>query len=140
MPGETVKVAADRLYSIEHIWVKAEGDQATIGISDKFQLLLEIISNLTLQPVGATIERYDSFGLIEGLKLTTELVMPVSGTILSVNPLMAEVSETNVGPLNLDPYGEGWMITIRLTNAAELNDLLTPEAYVTRIAKGQAEA
>jgi len=140
VPGATVKVAPDRLYSIEHIWVKQVNDnEARLGITDKIQALMEAVISISLPKQGATIARGDTFGFVEGYKMNMDLICPVSGTITSINPAMAEVKETELGPINLDPYGKGWILTVKLTRPEELSDLLEAEQYII-LTVGTAEA
>jgi glycine cleavage system H protein len=131
VPGATVKVAPDRLYSLEHIWVRQTNDaEIRLGITDKIQALMEAVISISLPTAGASMVRGDAFGFIEGYKMNMDLICPVSGLVVSVNPAMAEVKETELGPINLDPYGKGWMLTVKLTKPEELNDLLEAEQYV----------
>ena len=131
VPGATVKVAAGRLYSPEHIWIEqGAANRVTLGITDKIQAIMEAVKTISLEPVGAAIKRNEAFGFIEGYKMNMDLICPVSGTIAVINPAMAEVKETEYSALNTDPYGKGWIMTLNLSNADELKDLLKAEEYV----------
>jgi glycine cleavage system H protein len=131
VPGTTVKVAADRLYSIEHIWVKPMSDnEVRLGITDKIQALMEAVKSISIPKSGAVIGQGDAFGFIEGYKMNMDLISPLSGTVLTTNPEMANVKETEYGPLNLDPYGKGWILAVSPSRPEELKSLLSVEAYI----------
>ena len=132
VPGTTVEVASDRLYSMDHIWVLPTSvKEAKLGITDKIQALMEAVKSVTIPKVGTDITRGEAFGFIEGYKMNMDLISPVSGTVSTINPEMANVKETEYGPLNLDPYGKGWMLSLKLLNEEEVQELLTPEEYIT---------
>jgi glycine cleavage system H protein len=136
VPGCTTKVASDRLYSIEHIWVKqGEGNQVTFGVTDKLQALMATIISISLMPNGTSFSQGDVFGYIEAYKMNVDLICPVSGTIVDSNPVLAKVSDNEMGPVNLDPYGAGWLANFSLTKPDELSGLLTPQDYVALTAK-----
>lgn len=112
-------------YSREHTWVRIDGDIATVGITDYAQDKLGEILSVELFPEDSAVEQGESFGVIESLKVTTELISPVSGEIIGVNEDLAD----DVGILNGDSYDTGWMITVRVRALEELDNLLDAEAY-----------
>ena len=112
-------------YSREHTWVRIDGDIATVGITDYAQDKLGEILSVELFPEDSAVEQGESFGVIESLKVTTELISPVSGEIIGVNEDLAD----DVGILNGDSYDTGWMITVRVRDLEELDNLLDAEAY-----------
>lgn len=115
----------DLLYSRDHTWARIDGDIATVGITDYAQDTLDEILSVELFPVDSPIEQGEPFGIIESLKVTTELISPVSGYIISVNEDLAD----DVGILNSDPYDTGWMITVEIRDLEEVDHLLDAEAY-----------
>jgi len=133
VPGCTSWVAMDRMYTIEHIWVKTIAeDKVVLGITDKMQLLMERIDSLQLTSEGGTVNRGEAFGFAEGDKLSIDLMAPVSGTVIQVNHDIWASAGYNTG-LSLvtgDPYFNGWMMVLELSNPAELADLVTPEYYM----------
>ena len=115
----------DLLYSREHTWTRIDGDIATVGITDYAQDKLDEVLSVELFPVDSTVEQGEPFGVIESLKVTTELISPVSGEIISVNEDLAD----DVGVLNSDTYDTGWMIVVEVKDLEELDNLLDAEAY-----------
>jgi len=112
-------------YTRDHEWVKIEGNQATVGITDFAQNQLGDIVFVDIQTEGEHIDVSEAFGTIEAVKTVADILMPLSGTVTQVNPELDESPQL----VNTDPYGEGWMIKIDLSNLDEVNDLLTAEAY-----------
>jgi glycine cleavage system H protein len=128
--GGDSKVATDRLYSIEHVWVKTiSGNLAVIGISDKLQMLISNIDHIVIPMVGDKVTRNQSFTYIEGGKMSVELPSPVSGEITDRNAIVLATNRAFLGPINTDPYVQGWMLVINLSNPEELKSLLTAEEY-----------
>ncbi len=126
------KVAADRLYSEEHIWVK-EVDPGIIvmGISDKFSAILYKPKALSLISVGSKLSKGESFGSIEASKMNADLLSPVSGTVVDVDTFLLETQMKGVfEPVVGDPYGQGWMIAVKLSNPEELAVLMTAAQYL----------
>jgi glycine cleavage system H protein len=115
----------DLLYSREHIWVRVEGDLATIGITDHAQEKLGEILSLDLPAVDSYVERDEPFGSIESAKAVIELISPVSGVVISVNE---EITD-EIGVVNSDPHDTGWMIIVDLEDPEELDDLLDVRGY-----------
>jgi len=120
---------ADLRYTPEHEWVRIEGDVATIGITDYAQSELGDIVFVELPAVNATTAQMQPFGTIEAVKTVSELFAPLSGTITEVNAKLADRAEL----INQDPYGEGWLIKIKLSNREEVGNLLSAEDYQKQI-------
>ena len=133
IPGSCTKIDADRLYSEEHIWVLSVADDIVVmGISDSFSMMLYNPNALSLASVGTIITKGEPFGSIEGQKLNADLSSPVSGTVIGVNTslLVPDILKSVFADAIGDPYGQGWMIAVRISNPAELKDLLTPGKYL----------
>jgi glycine cleavage system H protein len=113
------------LYTAEHEWIRIEGERCTIGITDYAQGELGDIVFAELPEPGDQIEQGEAFGTIEAVKTVEDLFAPVSGEVLEVHEELGE----DAAPINSDPYGEGWMIVVRITNGDELESLLSPQAY-----------
>jgi glycine cleavage system H protein len=116
---------ADLKYTKDHEWIKIEGDKATIGITDFAQKELGDIVYVDVNTVGETVDKDAVFGTVEAVKTVSDLFMPVSGEVLEVNKDIDSAPES----VNQDPYGKGWMIKIKLTNASETAGLLDVAAY-----------
>jgi glycine cleavage system H protein len=117
------------LYQDSHEWIRIEGDEATIGISDYAQSELNDVVYVELPEVGDSLEKGDEFGSVESVKAASELYMPVSGEIIAINGELEDSPER----VNEDAFGKGWMIRIRLMDAHELEDLLDAEAYQAQV-------
>lgn len=117
-------------YSKEHEWVKVEGDEAVIGITDHAQDQLGDVVYVELPPVGQQVEQFKTFGVVESVKAASDLYSPISGEVVAVNDALSKSPEK----VNEDPYSSGWMIRVRMKNPAELNNLLDAEAYEKEIA------
>ncbi|MGA9946311.1 MAG: glycine cleavage system protein GcvH [Candidatus Cybelea sp.] len=115
----------DLLFSKEHEWVKLDGNSATIGITDYAQNALGDIVYVELPKVGATIEQFANVGVIESVKAVSDLFTPMSGEVLEVN----EGLESDPAAVNREPYGAGWLLKLRLSDAAEAKTLLSPAEY-----------
>lgn len=113
------------LYTKDHEWVQAEGETAIIGITDYAQKELGDIVYIEVDTVGESLAKEETFGTIEAVKTVSDLFMPVAGEILEMN----ETLESQPDLVNRDPYGQGWIIRIKLSDASDLNDLLTPAQY-----------
>ncbi|GAC1613396.1 MAG: glycine cleavage system protein GcvH [Vulcanimicrobiaceae bacterium] len=113
------------LYSKEHEWVKVEGDTATIGITDYAQNSLGDIVYVELPKVGATISQFGNTGVIESVKAVSDLFSPVSGEVTQIN------SELEADPalVNREPFGQGWLFKVKLSNPNEQHHLLSPGSY-----------
>ena len=117
-------------YTKDHEWVLVEGDTATVGVTAFAQSELGDIVYVEVETLDETLDKEEVFGTIEAVKTVSDLFMPVSGEIIEFNDKL----ETNPEVVNEDPYGEGWMIKIKLSNADDLNDLLSPEEYQSEVA------
>jgi len=120
-------------YTKDDEWIRLEGEFAYIGITDYAQHELGEITFVDIDPdlVGETLEAEEEFGAVEAVKTTAELLMPVGGEILEVNETLAD--EENAKLVNTDPYGEGWMIKIKVNDVAEMDNLLDAAAYEEKI-------
>lgn len=116
---------ANLKYTKEHEWIRVEGDEAYVGITDYAQSELGEIVFVDINTEGETLAQDEVFGSVEAVKTVSDLNMPASGEVIEVNEALNDAPEK----VNNDPYGEGWMIKIRLTNAAELDTLMDAEAY-----------
>ena len=125
-----MNVPEDLRYSKEHEWVRVDGDTAVIGITDYAQDALGDVVYVDPPDVGAALSAGDSFGEVESTKSVSELYAPISGTVASVNADLSDEPEK----LNADPYGEGWICSVTIADAGELDGLLDPEAYQAFIA------
>lgn len=122
-------------YSREHEWVSVEdGDSGLIGISDFAQNELGDVVYVEVPEVGEKISKDDPFGAVESVKAVSDLYAPVSGTVTEVNAALPDTPEL----INDDPYGEGWIIKVAMSDPDELDDLMTPEEY-TVYCEGQQE-
>ncbi len=121
---------ADLKYTKDHEWVRIEGDTATVGITDFAQSELGDIVFVEIETVGENLAAEEVFGSIEAVKTVSDLFMPLSGEVVEINPKIEESPEI----VNDDPYGEGWMIKIKLDDASEAENLLSPEDYKETVA------
>jgi glycine cleavage system H protein len=118
-------IPAELRYTAEHEWVRSEGDNVSIGITDHAQDQLGDVVYVDLPPVGATVEAGAPFGEIESTKSVSDLFAPLTGTITARNDVLEDRPEL----LNSDPYGEGWLVKITPTDATETDSLLDAAAY-----------
>ena len=125
-------VPTDLRYTNDHEWVRVDGDEATIGITAYAADQLGDIVFVELPEVGRVLEAAAPFGVVESVKAVSDLYAPVAGEVLETNPALTANPEL----VNSDPLGEGWMIRVRLADAAELDDLLDAGAYDLLIAAG----
>jgi len=116
---------AELKYTKDHEWIKVNGNEATIGITDFAQKELGDIVYVDITALGETVAREQVFGTIEAVKTVSDLFMPVSGKVLEMNKGIDSAPET----VNNDPYGSGWLIKVSIDNTAELSDLLSADAY-----------
>jgi glycine cleavage system H protein len=116
----------DILYSEDHEWVRSEGDIVRVGITDYAQDQLGDITFVELPKIGETFELADEFGTLESTKAVSEMLIPVSGEILGINPALEESPEL----VNHDSYGEGWLVEIKPSNPNELNSLMSMADYM----------
>ena len=116
-------------YTKDHEWIRVEGKQAVIGITEFAQHELGDIVYVDVNSVGETIKHDDVFGTVEAVKTVSDLFMPLSGTVIEFNKKL----DTNPELVNSDPYGEGWMVKIELADDAQTESLLTADAYKTQV-------
>lgn len=116
-------------YTKEHEWLSMEGDIATIGISDHAQSELGDIVYVEVEIVGEHVVANAVFGTIEAVKTTSDLYMPVSGEILEFNARLNDEPEL----VNSDPYGDGWIVKVKVDNLTDLNNLMTSEVYENQL-------
>ncbi len=112
-------------YTKDHEWIRIEGDVAYIGITDHAQRELGDIVYVDIDTLDKDIAQHDVFGTVEAVKTVSDLYSPISGTVLEVNTKLADAPET----VNADPYGDGWIIKMSVQNPAEIEGLLSVEAY-----------
>ena len=120
-------------YTNDDEWIRLEGETAFVGITDYAQHELGDITFVDVDPdlVGETLDAQEEFGAIEAVKTTAELLMPVAGEILEVNEALAD--EENAKLVNTDPYGEAWIIKIKVSDPAEVDNLMDAAAYQAKI-------
>ncbi len=118
-------------YTSDHEWIRVEGNEAYVGITDYAQSELGEIVFVDVNTVGETVAKGETFGSVEAVKTVSDLNIPVTGEVLEFNETLNDQPEL----VNNDPYGEGWMIKIAIKDAAELNDLLDAAAYEALISK-----
>ncbi|MEI8116021.1 MAG: glycine cleavage system protein GcvH [Flavobacteriia bacterium] len=120
-----MNIPAELKYTKDHEWVKIEGDVAIVGITEFAQSELGDIVYVEIETIGETLNQEEVFGSVEAVKTVSDLFMPVSGEILEFN----EALEGNPELVNSDPYGEGWMIKVKLTDASQYDELLDAATY-----------
>ncbi|MCB0655511.1 MAG: glycine cleavage system protein GcvH [Saprospiraceae bacterium] len=122
-------------YTKEHEWIRIGTDNtAYVGITDFAQGELGELVYVEVETVGETVEKDDVFGTVEAVKTTSDLFMPVTGKILEFNPALDENDGDNPGLINEDPYEEGWIIRIEISDPSQLENLLDAAAYQDLIA------
>lgn len=124
-----VELPDDLRYTADDEWVRVDGDEATVGISAFAQDQLGDIVYVELPQVGQTVARGDAFGTIESVKALSDLHAPLSGEVTARNDALVDAPEL----VNSSPYGDGWMMRLRLSDAAELDDLLSAGDYRARL-------
>ena len=112
-------------YTKDHEWLKIDGDEALIGITDYAQNELGDIVFIEVETVDEDLDREETFGTIEAVKTVSDMFMPISGKVVEFN----ETLEASPEVVNSDPYGDGWIVKIKISNSDELNDLLDAAAY-----------
>ncbi len=118
-------VQPDLLYSKEHEWVRIEGDRATIGITDYAQESLGDIVYVELPKTGKAVEQFGNIGVVESVKAVSDLFTPISGEVLEVNAAL----DADPAAVNRDPYGDGWLVKLKLKDASETKNLLSARDY-----------
>jgi len=120
-----MNIPAELKYTKDHEWVRIDGDVAIVGITEFAQSELGDIVYVEIETIGETLNQEEVFGSVEAVKTVSDLFMPVSGEILEFN----EALEGNPELVNSDPYGEGWMIKVKLTDASQYDELLDAATY-----------
>lgn len=124
-----MNIPAELKYTKDHEWVKLEGDVATIGITEFAQSELGDIVYVEIETVGETLAQEEVFGSVEAVKTVSDLFLPMSGEIIEFN----EELEGNPELVNSDPYGAGWMVKVRVSDASQFDGLLDAAAYANEI-------
>ncbi|MFD0860990.1 glycine cleavage system protein GcvH [Sungkyunkwania multivorans] len=120
-----MNIPTELKYTKDHEWVRIDGDMATVGITDFAQGELGDIVYVEVETVDETLDREEVFGTVEAVKTVSDLFLPLSGEILEFNESLEDEPEK----VNNDPYGEGWMVKIKFSDEAEVEDLLDAQAY-----------
>ena len=120
-----MNVPKELKYTKDHEWLSLDGDVATVGVTDFAQSELGDIVYVEVETLDETLEKEEVFGTVEAVKTVSDVFMPISGEVIEFN----EKLETNPEVVNEDPYGEGWMIKIRVSDENELNELLSADEY-----------
>ncbi len=124
-----MNIPKDLKYTKDHEWVRVEGDIATIGVTDFAQGELGDIVFVEIESVDETLDAEEVFGSVEAVKTVSDLFMPIGGEVLEFN----EALESDPELVNNDPYGDGWMIKVKISDLSELENLLSDEAYANLI-------
>jgi len=125
-------VPADLRYTTDHEWVRLEGDTATVGITQYAADQLGDIVFVELPDVGRSLDQFAAFGVVESVKAVSDLFAPLSGEVTATNPGLTASPEA----VNTDPYGDGWMLRIRIADTVQLGELLDAAAYDDLVAAG----
>lgn len=120
-----MNIPSDLKYTKDHEWIRIDGDTATIGITDFAQGELGDIVYVEIETVGDTVEKEAVFGTVEAVKTVSDLFMPMTGEVMEVNARLEGEPEL----VNKDPYGDGWMVKVKIADAGQVADLLTADAY-----------
>jgi len=120
-----MNIPADLKYTKDHEWIKIEGDIAIVGITDFAQSELGDIVYVEVETVDEELEREEVFGTVEAVKTVSDLFLPLTGEITAFNEALEDDPEL----VNNDPYGEGWMVKIKIAEASQIDDLLSADAY-----------
>jgi len=126
-----MNIPSNLKYTKDHEWIRVEGEVAFVGITDFAQGELGDIVYLEIETVGETLAKEEVFGTIEAVKTVSDLFMPVSGEILEMNEVLNDAAEL----VNTDPYEKGWLIRMKISDAAELDELLSADQYKEVIAE-----
>jgi glycine cleavage system H protein len=124
-----MNIPANLKYTKDHEWVSVDGDIATVGITDFAQKELGDIVYVEVETLDQTLEKDEVFGTVEAVKTVSDLFLPVSGEIIEFNDNLERKPES----VNTDPYGDGWMIKVKISDASQLDELLDSEAYKSLI-------
>jgi glycine cleavage system H protein len=122
-----MNVPENLFYTKDHEWLKVDGQFGIVGVTDFAQGELGDVVFIEIETKGETLKKEDVFGTIEAVKTVSDMFMPVGGEVLEINPALEESPEV----VNKDPYGKGWMIKIKISDPAEVKNLLSAESYKT---------
>lgn len=125
-----MNIPADLKYTKDHEWIRVEGDVAYVGITDFAQGELGDIVFVEVETVGETLDKEEVYGTVEAVKTVSDMYMPVDGEILELNELL----EADPELVNKEPYGDGWIIKVKIKDASQLNELLDADSYKDLIA------
>ncbi len=120
-----MNIPSELKYTKDHEWIRIEGGEAIVGVTDFAQSQLGDVVFVEIETQGETLEKEEVFGTIEAVKTVSDMFMPISGEVIEVNEKLADTPEI----VNKDPYGDGWMIRIKIVDSAQLDELLTAEQY-----------
>jgi len=120
-----MNIPSELKYTKDHEWIKMEGEVATVGITDFAQGELGDIVYVEVETLDETLEQEEVFGTVEAVKTVSDLFLPLSGEIIEFNEALEDEPEK----VNADPYGEGWMVKIKISDASQVNGLLSAEDY-----------
>ena len=124
-----MSVPADLKYTAEHEWIRVEGDEIVVGVTEFAQGELGDVVFIEIETEGETLAKGDTFGTIEAVKTVSDLYMPVDGEVIKVNPALEDTPEL----VNSEPFEGGWMIRVKLSDASQLDALMTADAYSSLI-------
>ncbi len=124
-----MNIPTDLKYTAEHEWIRIEGDEAVIGVTDFAQGELGDVVFLEIETEGESLAKGEIFGSIEAVKTVSDLYMPLDGKVMEVNPALEDKPEL----INSNPFDEGWMIRLKLSDTSQLENLLSAEAYTELI-------
>ncbi|GAB5538105.1 MAG: glycine cleavage system protein GcvH [Salibacteraceae bacterium] len=124
-----MNIPADLKYTKDHEWVKVDGDEATIGVTDYAQGELGDVVYVEIETEGETLDQEEVFGTVEAVKTVSDLFMPISGEVIAVNEKLADQPDL----VNQDAYGEGWMVKVRISDSSQLDGLMSADDYKAEI-------
>lgn len=124
-----MKIPENLKYTKDHEWLKVEGEFAFVGITEYAQKELGDIVFVEVETEGETLDKEESFGTIEAVKTVSDMFMPVAGEVIEFNPGLESSPEL----INKDPYGEGWIIKVKISDPSQVKDLLSAEEYIAHI-------
>lgn len=120
-----MNIPSELKYTKDHEWIKVDGDIATIGITDFAQSELGDIVYVEVETIDETLDKEEVFGTVEAVKTVSDLFLPLSGEIVEFNEALEDAPEK----VNSDPYGEGWMVKVKMSNSSEVDELLSADDY-----------
>ena len=124
-----MNIPADLKYTKDHEWIKVDGSTATIGVTDYAQSELGDVVYVEIETEGENLAKEEVFGTVEAVKTVSDLFMPVSGTVTSINERLSDEPDL----VNKDPYGEGWMIKVNMSDLSELEALMSADEYKSEV-------